>query len=308
MTLTAFLLFLPSAVEHSALYAPSSHDVHGWAIRVRAKRLGGPYFCGESPTHPMLEIILINKSPQTREYQSFEHALKTGDLGVNLKRVNGEYVRCYHEPSSPRPDPVRPQLLSGGRASRFLTLADFAYRRFWKPGEYDGQVEFLTSQGKVLSPPWRFTVVDVPADAVLDSHRVIGYDTERQEPDRARLFIQQVMVRGRVYLLHREFTSPKSGSRSSSIHRLAELTGKVEMTVDGVYGPEKPLIIRYRTSPSMTTTLTVHSVDGTVWDRSDRPARDGDLRTDNLDRQPGKKAPPGKQSPPIAPKPKPIKP
>jgi hypothetical protein len=93
-----------------------------------------------------------------------------------------------------------------------------------------------------------------------------------------------------------------------STYRITELPGKVEMTVQGVYENDKPLIIRYRSSPTETTTLTIHSVDGVIWDRTDRPARDGDLRIDNPNKEPAKKVPNDRKTPPDALLPKPIKP
>ena len=73
------------------------------------------------------------------------------------------------------------------------------------------------------------------------------------------------------------------------------------------YADDKPLIVRYRASPTVTTTLTIGSVGGAVWNRTDRPARDGDLQVDPAANKPAEKSPPAKEPPPLSPPPRPIK-
>ena len=189
-------------------------------------------------------------------------------------------------------------------------VKDFGYRQFREPGEYIGQVEFRTAQGKVFSPPWKFTVLDELPEAVLASHSVpfVGPLAKLPDGEQSEHFVQQVEVASSVFLVVRRFAGPKYGGVVMSAYRITELPGKVEMTVEGVYEADKPLIIRYRASPTVTTTLTIHSVDGTIWDRSDRPAHVGDLRPDTQRKQTDDTPLPGKEPTPIAPAPKPLKP
>jgi len=282
MTLSAVLFLLPGIFEEAALYAPSPYDAHGWAVRVRAKGMAGPFFRCESPSHPALEIIIINKSKEAREYTFLDHdVLVTKELSASLKQPSREYALRHLEPIPPWKGIVRRKLQPGERKSRFLTLHEFGYRRFLEAGEYTAQVKFQSDQGVVFSPPWKITVVDVRPDAVLDSHPIKGYMKHMAnwpEAARARACVQQVKIGERFFLLQRFFSEPKQGGVLTSTQQVAELPGKVEMSVEGEYGKDKPLIIRYRTSPTVTTTLTIDSGNGTVWDRSDRPARDGDLR------------------------------
>jgi hypothetical protein len=307
MTLSAVILLLPGAVGQAVPSLPSPHDAHGWALRVRGTGLAGPYFRCESLTHPRFEIILINKSSETRQHPFLEDALKTGALSVELKQPDGKGVGRRVVPHPTPPNDAQGQLRPVESASRFFTLRQFGYSRVQEPGEYTAQIKFKTAQGTVLSPPWKFRVVDVPPEAVLFSHPIEG-STVNWEALHGPEFVQQVKVGSRVFLLKRHFAPPREGGFLASTQQVTELPGKVEMTVEGVHENEMPLIIRYRTSPTVTTTLTIDSVNGTVWNKSDSPARDGDLRSDAPASKSDGKMPPGKESSPAAPAPRLAKP
>jgi hypothetical protein len=78
--------------------------------------------------------------------------------------------------------------------------------------------------------------------------------------------------------------------------RLAELPGKCEMTVEGVYGWGNPLTITYKTSPAAEPAkLVVNSIDGSPWTAEDERNRQKRLR-------------PKDNSPPTSPPPRAIKP
>ncbi|HSQ58465.1 MAG TPA: hypothetical protein VLM40_22280 [Gemmata sp.] len=226
----------------------------------------------------MLETILINKSSETRRYPLFEEALKTGELSVELKPPpKGKGVGRRFEPVPRRPDALG-ELRAGESTSRFFTLRQTGYTRVYGPGEYTAQVKFKTGQGTVCSPPWKFIVLDIPPDAVLANYPITGNMPGYHPDARSRLYLEQVKVENRFYLVYRGYNAPRDGGKPYDTIRVTELPGKVEMTVEGVYENDKPLIVRYRASPTVTTTLTIDSVNGTVWNRSESPAREGDLQ------------------------------
>ncbi len=94
------------------------------------------------------------------------------------------------------------------------------------------------------------------------------------EAKRDRGSIQQIKIENRTWLFYRRFLSDELGGKANAVHRLAELPGKVEMKVEGVYGDYTPITITYKDSksPTGTTKLVIHSVNGRQWTEADEAA------------------------------------
>ena len=131
--------------------------------------------------------------------------------------------------------------------------------------------------GKTIpAPPIKFEVIEPPADAILVSHMAPLEGTEATKPvlNQCKPLIQQVQVGKRTLLIYRQCYDPKSGGGIYLTARLAELSGKCEMTVTGAYGDGRPLTITYKDakSPTGTTKLVINSIDGTPWTAEDETA------------------------------------
>ena len=270
MSLPILPAVVASMLWNLAPTAQYSGDAHGWAVRTRGHVLGGPYLVGEEPDWHQFEILLFNKSPAARTYPTLHDAWRYGELTVEMTRGKDEVVPRNFRPVVPNPGDVPAQLKAGERDSKKFTLRDFGFWQFREPGEYRAQVEFSTPQGKTVSPPWKFTVVDIPEMDIVATQvvQLVGFRAKRPPNEQARITVQQVKVGDRMFLIYRIFASAKNGGGVSSAVRLAELPGKADMTIEGEYGDERsPITVKYKdkNAPTGTTTLVIDSINGRPW-------------------------------------------
>jgi hypothetical protein len=297
MVLLLYSLTATAGFAADTLPAPS--DAHSWGLRVRMNP-AGPYLVGECPNYPAIEVLLINKSSAVRSYPDLRLARRAGELSIRIVRTDGRGVSARFEPIPRRVGDTLPELQPRGRDSAKFGygLNEFGYDLINKPGVYIVQASFRALEGEVKSPPWKIEVLGIPPEDVLASHRVplVGFLAKQNPAVQDRVMVQQVRVRGKVFLIHTVHAGPKYGGGVEFTTRLAELPGKCEMTVEGTYGELGPLTIIYKTSPTAEPTkLVVNSVGGRPWTAEDERSHQERLRAKG-------------EVPPPAPPPRPIKP
>ncbi|MCI0705702.1 MAG: hypothetical protein L0241_31970 [Planctomycetia bacterium] len=235
---------------------PSPYDKDGVGLRVHNLSDRGPYFVGEN-IDVRYNITLVNHSKATLVHDPFVVAMNTRQLVYDIINPDGKRI----VPPLPSPhhgfsrDPFTAELKL--RPGEFAT-EDFRLRDWWsltKAGRYQIVATWTIDGRKLTSPPMEFDVVDIPPEAVLASIPV-ALDSEPKNPSK-RPCVQQVKVGKKVLLIY----------RGAPATRLAELPGKVEMSVEGVYGFGNPITIKYADTNSKTgtTTLVIHSIGGTPW-------------------------------------------
>jgi hypothetical protein len=271
--LLAVALFV---ARDAAEVLPTPHDAHGWAVRVRGRPIG-PYFAGEYPGRPPLEVLLRNTAATTRSYPDLREARKSDELYISISYPSGQAARRLSDPVVRRPGDLLPELRPGEQHSAKFEwgLGEFGYSRFLEPGVYKAQAVFRSLEGEVKSPPWKFEVTDIPPESVLVSHPVplVGFRAKQPPAEQDKVVVQQVAVRGRLFLLYCRYAGQKYGGGIGSTARLAELPGKCEVTVEGAFGDDRPLTVTYKTSPdAKPTKLVINSVGGRPWTGDDEEA------------------------------------
>lgn len=258
-----------AVVNATVWLLPTPTDKLGWGLRVRLLALHQPYLAKEDVHRYGVVVALINQSKEERQYLYLEVANTTGDLEVAIVQPDGKPLRSH----APRRRPIffneRPNLPAGQFVSSVFKFQDFGYDQLPEPGEYELRASLKTAEGVVVAPAVKLTVIEPSLDAILASQAVPleGFEALKPKDEQERAVIQQVKIGNRTWLIYRRFLSTKLGGKVSWTFRLAELPGKVEMTVEGAYGDWKPLTIKYKdpSSQTGTTTLKINSIDGRPW-------------------------------------------
>jgi hypothetical protein len=283
--------FISALIAVLAPCLPSPDDRDGLGLRIRLDR-DGPLLQYESIGSIGFDVTLINFSKEIREHDALVVALTTGDLRLRITGPDGKGLGSIRGQSIPRdPFTVMHKLRPGESASdRF----GFGYHRVVQAGRYRAVATMKIDGKELASPPIEFEVVKVPDGAILASHNLPREGVKPQPGEQQeRAAVEQVRVGDRVWLVHRRF-----GSLGGLIfaRRLAELPGKCEMAVEGVYGEWGPLTIAYKTSPTAEPTkLVINSINGLLWTEEEERSWQERLREKN-------------GLPPLAPSPRPIKP
>ena len=253
-------------------YLPHPADKDGWGLRVANLTTPRPVLVGEWIGTHSFDVILLNHSPKPLTYTPLAMVGRPSELDVKVDQPNGRGLSGYGRGGRRRhPFAVDAELAPGK-----LTAANFKLGSFLPvtvPGRHQ-VVATLELHGKTLtSPPAWFEVVEVPADGVLISQAlpVEGFEAAKPVNEQGRYVIQQVKIGKQVLLIYRRYVGTRYGGGVEYTYRLAELPGKVEMKVEGAYGAWNPLTITYKdaNSPTGSTKLVIHSVDGTPWTDKD---------------------------------------
>lgn len=252
---------------------PSPHDTNGWGLRIYQFDPRGPFLQCEALDHFPCGILLRNFSRETRETDQLLVAKRTNNLKLLITGPDGKGVQgdCLLGP--PRdPSTVFLELKADQCDFERFSLGAFGHSVFLDTGRYRMQATMKIDKKTITSPPVEFEVVGIPDnDAVLVSHPLPleGGQLKRPVERRHRVFIQQMKIGNRVWLVQREFWADLNGP--GFVYRIIELPGKCEMKVEGAYGDHKPLTITYKdvNSPTGTTILKVRSSDGRPWTEED---------------------------------------
>jgi hypothetical protein len=259
-------------------FIPCELDKDGWGLRVHRLARPGPYLVGESLQRDAFDIMLHNFSDKTREYWPLPIARDLRDLDLAIMDPDNLPMRGFGRRVS-LPDPLaqRATLRRGEFTTIEFHYGEFGYQTLRKTGRYRLVASLRIGQITVTSPPVEFEVVEVPADAVLAIHAVPLEGDELKLPanEPERPGVQQVRLGTRVFLVYRRFVGPRWGGGVDHTARLAELPGKVEMTVEGAYEARNPLKIRYKDANSKTGTITlvINSISGSPWTEEEERLR-----------------------------------
>jgi hypothetical protein len=268
------LIFLLTATN-LGVYLPSPHDSEGWGLRVHNLSGRGPYLVGEDVGRIRFDVTLINFAKETREHDPLPVSRDIRDLNLSIIHPDGS--RLLRTSRSGRRDPFTQPLRLRAGESNSATFdffeSGFVFYHFGQAGRHRLEASIKVGGKTIAAPPVEFEVVAIPPGAVLVSHavRLEGHALTRPAQERLRPAVQQVKVGDRTLLVYRGHYDPaKPNEKTYFTERLAELPGKVDMTVEGAYGNWKPLAITYKTSPdAKATKLVIHSVDGMPWTEED---------------------------------------
>jgi hypothetical protein len=249
------------------VYLPSPYDKDGIGLRVHNLSDRGPYLEGEILSPVRFDLTLLNLSKATIEHDPFVVAKRTRELVVSVIDPDGKRLQpLVPRHAWPRPPFTVPSKLQPGeRSTSDFQFKEFGFLGLSKPGRHRVVGTWTIGGRKYTSPPLEFDVVAVPPEAVLSSFTVAVAD-KKYETHPARPRIQQVRVAKKTLLIYTGF---------AGVARLAELPGKVEMTVEGAYNPGNPLTVKYRDEKSKTgwSTLVINSIGGTPWTEEEERAR-----------------------------------
>lgn len=256
---------------------PNALDKEGLGLRIYNFSVRGPYLVGEAIDRVRFQVTLLNYSKDPLEHDPLVVAVDVGDLTVFITGPDGKRIpRLGGRPSlrNPLTQPIK--LRPGEFEWHALPFVYLGYGVVFAPGQYRVDGSLRIDKRTITSPPAQFEVVEVPASAVLLSHAVPleGREAQRPVEKQRRPFVQQVHVGKKTLLIYRIYHGPNYDGEIEWTFRLAELPGKVEMTVEGAVGARNPLIITYKTSlTAKPTTLVINSVNGLPWTEEEERLR-----------------------------------
>lgn len=274
---------LLAVVNANAWLFPIPTDKFGWGLRVRTLDFNQPYLAHENIEHHEVEIALINRSKEIREYLLPGMSGKIRDLEVSIMRPNGQPLPSYHASYVIKFSKAHPQLLAGQLQAFKFAFVRSGYAHLSEPGDYELHATLKTDEGLAVAPAFKLKVIEPTADAILFSQPIplegqfAKWSKERQD----LAVIQQIKVGNRTWLFYRKFYSPENGGKVSATFRIAELPGKVvDFKVEGAFGDGNPLTITYRehTYTKWTTTHVINSVDGRPWTAAEEKHRQEKLK------------------------------
>ena len=272
----SLIVFSLAVVNTAAWLLPAPADKLGWGLRIRPLEYHPPYLAKERIWHTSLEVVLVNQTSAERKYLLLEAACNVGDLDVTIIRANGKPLHSYHRLLTPILFSERWSLPAQQAVVAVFKFEEFGYHYLLEPGVYELRASLKTTQGVIFAPVVKLKVIEPSSDAILASQPVPleGYQTQWPKAKQETAVMQQIKLGDRVWLIYRQFLSPKLGGKVSATFRLAELPGKVEMKMEGAYGDGKPLTITYKdaNSPTGTTKLVINSTDGKPWTEEDERA------------------------------------
>ena len=235
----------------------------GWSLRVERECPKGYLIPGEDLG--VVKLTLTNRAEQKRTFMSLMDAFDRGRLEVNAKQ-NGKHVpHWYVSPAAGHPaaDPIN--LQPGKTATCSYPLWKSAYHRITRATDVEVTVTLRTDQGLVKSAPLTIEVVNLEPRAVKLSKSVPLAEREQQTDGTASVVVVQIVeIENDRWLLYRRFLGPTYGGGIEFTHRLAEAKGVTDFVVSGQYGDDKPLTVKYKHSPTGTTTITFNAIDGTI--------------------------------------------
>ncbi len=304
-------------------FLPSSHDKHGWGLRVHGLTNPGPFLAGERLDQCQFRITLINFSDKVQYHDPIPVAYQSLALDLIVKGPDGkdaDVIQAEFNRGGRDPFTVQTKLPPKELSSLDFGFAGFGYRNLVFPGRYRVEAKFSLNNadgkldGRVVSAPTvEFEVLPLKSETVLanNSVPVEGWVAKQPVEKQQRSAVQQVKAGDRTFLVYRVYHAPKHIAAVAKAlgrpvavddpvwinytFRLAELPGKCEMTVAGAYGGGNPLTITYKTSPTAEPTkLVINSIDGRPWTEEEERLRQERLKKD--------------KTPPAAPAPKLVKP
>lgn len=271
------ILVALTMVNATGWLLPAPTDKLGWGLRVLTLDFHRPYLVRESLDRGSFEVVLINQSKEVREYVLLEIAQLSRALRVIILKPDGNPLRSHGRGF--RSDLLTgPSRLPAGQlvVSRF-GFDQFEYDELPVPGEYQMRATLKTTEGIIVSPALKLTVIEPAPDAILASHQVPleGYQANWPKAKQERAVIQQIKVGNRVWLFYRKFLSSELGGKVIASFRLAELPGKVELQAEGAFGDGGPLTIKFKDPKSKTgsTSLVINSNDGMPWTEDEEQLR-----------------------------------
>lgn len=278
------MLFTTTAITTAlAIVAPflaSPLDRDNLGLRVRDMSGRGPLLVGEYVEQIAYRISLHNFSTANREYDPFDFAKKVGDLNISITQPDGKWLRSYAHPVEQKRPKNPPGLSAGESVSQEYRFKEFAQLR--QPGRYRLEVTLKLDGKKHIAPSVGFDVVELPNDAILWSHRLPleGREAGKPADEQQSAIVQQVKIGDRTWLIYRRFSGTKSGGGITMTARIAELSGKREMKVEGAYGDWNPFTITYReqTYSKLDTKLVINSIDGRPWTAEEEKHRQERLK------------------------------
>lgn len=256
-----------------APYFPNPLDTDGWGLRVRGPSTHGPYLAGERIDQMTLEVLLINFTKLTREYVPLEAARGQTDFDIDVIPPAGQRIPSQRHPSPRNRFTEQVRLRPGCYALAEFCFAEFGYSHLRASGQYRLEATLKIGGKKLSAPPVELVVVEPPADAILVTHTLplAGRHAAQPVNEQYRAVVQQVRVKDRVWLVYRKLYGPKFGGGAALTARLAELPGKVDMTVAGSFAElipntssYKPFTVAYKHPEKGQTTLTVNPIDGSL--------------------------------------------
>jgi len=259
----------------------SHFDGLGWSLRVQ-NRPGGPYIAGETFDSVLLKITLSNTTNKIRQCPPLDLAIRSAELRALVWHPNGQGVRSLFEPSPSTPADEWITLEPGKSVSIESTLSQFGYGfRNVEMGKHTAQLTFLTPQSKFTSFPWTMVFVEPTTADILSSQTVPleGYREKWSKEKQEHVVIQQIKLQNKIWLVYRRFLSSTAGGKVSNTFRIAELTGKRDIKVEGAYGDGNPLTITYREHTySKWDTKHVISSNGYAWTAEEEKHRQERLK------------------------------
>jgi len=218
--------------------------------------------------HGAVGVVLVNQTQDVQEYFPLEVAREVGDLSVKIVQPNGKTLRTRREGLVDGPLMERRKLPAGRVVASIFGFDELGYHQLPGPGKYELRASLKTVGGVIHAPVVKLMVIEPAPDTIVASHPIslTGEQLKRPADARERAAVQQIKVEGRTFLFYRRFLSAKNGGEIGDTFRLAELPGKVELSVSGSHGEWGRLTITYKTSPGAEPTkLVINSISGSPW-------------------------------------------
>ncbi len=269
-------------INANAWLFPASADKFGWGLRVRPLEFWRTYLSKESVYHNQLSVVLINRSDKRQDYTPLKTARQVGELQISIVHSTGKTLKSEGYRYLLKVNAERPSLDVGQFARFDFSFEHFGYDELSEAGEYELRASLKTAEGLIVAPAVKLKVIEPDADDILFSQTIPleGYQAKWPKEKQDRAVLQQIKIGDRIWLFYRKFLSAENGGKVTFAYRVAELSGKCEMKVEGAFGDWNPLTITYKAAPyhKFTTTLVINSVDGKPWTAEEEKHRQEKLK------------------------------
>ncbi len=165
------LVFLP--------LLPSTHDKHGWGLRIHGLSITNPLLAGEAIDHSHFWATLINFSNRTQAHDPLSVAHVSLAFDVIVIAPDGKQIEIFGDQTlRGKRDPltVQTKLPAGGCSSLDFGFAEFGYWRLAGSGRYRVEAHLnldAKPNGRTISaPPVEFEVLDAKSEVTLASQKV----------------------------------------------------------------------------------------------------------------------------------------
>ncbi|MBA4064484.1 MAG: hypothetical protein C0501_12370 [Isosphaera sp.] len=217
-------------------------------------------------------MTLRNVTGRDREYDAMPRLLE--DLRAEVIEPDGQRIRPSDGPHRASEFRTASPLAAGRQVSFPVELGHLGYWHFTQAGKHTLRLTYRSRSGRVRSNEVTFTVLDPGKDDLLARHPlpVVGWPAKDPAEEHPKVFLDQVKVGDKTYLLYRRYLSTRFGGRCQFTALVAELPGKVDLVAAGGYGAGTffrgtTILVVYPSGTDTLTTLGVDSMSGEVTER-----------------------------------------